>query len=372
MMSTARIERTLELVRKEFRQLFRDPRMVRILIFPPLFQLIVFGYAVSTDLRNTETFVVDQDRTRDSRELVDTFTAAGYFEVTGSSSHHSDMVEALDEGSAVVGLVIPAGFSSDLRSGAGTGVQLLLDGTNSNTALKARGYAENIIQQYAVRRGLFAVPEVIDLRERAWYNPDLSSRNYNVPGVIAAIMMIVCILLTSLAVVREREIGTLEQLMVSPLSPWELVAGKTIPFAAVGLFDLTLVTTLALLWFDVPFKGSFLFLFAAGILYLLSALGIGLLISTVSKTQQEAAMASFLFLMPALLLSGFMFPVSSMPALFQYLTFANPLRHFLEVVRSVFLKGGGPAVLWPQLAALLVIGVAVFATAASRFRKTAK
>ncbi len=366
------VERTLELVRKEFRQLLRDPRMVRILVFPPLFQLVVFGYAVSTDIRNTETFVVDRDRTRDSRELVETFTAAGYFTVTGGSSDHRDLVEALDHGDAVVGLVIPSGFSSDLRSGTGARVQLLLDGTNSNTALKARGYAESIIGQYAVRRGFLAVPEVIDLRERAWYNPDLSSRNYNVPGVVAAIMMIVCILLTSLAVVREREIGTLEQLMVSPLSPVELIAGKTIPFAVVGLFDLTLVTTLALLWFGVPFKGSFLFLFVAGILYLLSALGIGLLISTVSKTQQEAAMASFLFLMPALLLSGFMFPVSSMPVVFQYLTLANPLRHFLEVVRSVFLKGGGVAILWPQLAALLVIGTAVFGAAAARFRKTAR
>ncbi|OGF97708.1 MAG: ABC transporter permease, partial [Candidatus Glassbacteria bacterium RBG_16_58_8] len=323
------LRRIREMVRKEFRQVLRDPRMVRILLVPPIFQLIVFGYAVSTDVRHTPTFIVDHDHTRDSRELVDALMASGYFRMVGRSSRPSDLVRALDAGDAAVGLEIPPGFSSDLRSGKCPEVQLLLDGTNSNVAMKARGYAEMIIQEHARRLGLINIPPVIDLRERAWYNPDLSSRNYNVPAVVAAILMIVCILLTSLAVVREREIGTLEQLMVSPLTSVELIIGKTIPFAIVGLLDLTMITTVALLWFKVPFKGSFLLLFAAGLLYLLSALGVGLIISTISKTQQEAAMASFLFLQPALLLSGFMFPVSSMPVVFQYITIVNPLRHFL-------------------------------------------
>jgi ABC-2 type transport system permease protein len=364
------INRIRELVRKEFRQLLRDPRMVRILIFPPLFQLIVFGYAVSTDVRDTATFVVDHDHSRESRELVDALTAGEYFRVVGQSSRPADMVRALDFGDAVVGLEIPVDFSRSLHSGSGAAVQLILDGTNSNTALTARGYAESIFADFARKRTKQSIPVIVDLRERAWYNPDLLSSNFNVPGVVAAIMMIVCLLLTSLAVVREREIGTLEQLMVSPLKPIELIAGKTIPFAIVGLVDLTMITTLALAWFGVPFKGSFLFLFAAGVLYLLSALGMGLLISTISRTQQEAAMASFLFLQPALMLSGFMFPISSMPVFFQYLTLFNPLRHFLEIVRGVFLKGSGITLLWPQCIALLLIGTAVIFFASIRFRKT--
>jgi ABC-2 type transport system permease protein len=364
--------RIREIVRKEFRQLLRDPRMVRILIGPPLIQLVIFGYAVSTDIKDTATFIVDHDNTRESRELVSALTASGYFRVVGGSSRPRDLIKALDAGEALVGLVIPPDFSRDLRGGRGSGVQLLIDGTDSNTAMKARGYAEQIIGNYGRREAGTRIPVAIDLRERAWYNPDLLSRNYNVPGVVAAILMIVCLLLTSLAVVREREIGTLEQLMVSPLSRVELMIGKTIPFAIVGLLDLTMITTLALAWFRVPFEGSFLLLFFAGLLYLLSALGMGLLISTVSRTQQEAMMASFLFLQPALILSGFMFPVSSMPVVFQYLTLANPLRHFLDIVRAIFLKGSGVAILWPQLLALLGIGAGILLLAATRFRKTAR
>jgi ABC-2 type transport system permease protein len=364
------VGRIREMVRKEFRQLFRDPRMVRILIFPPLIQLIIFGYAVSTDIRHTPTFVVDHDRSQESRSLVDAVTASGYFRVVGWSPRSSDMVRALDSGDAIVGLEIPPDFSKNLGEGIGTRVQLLLDGTNSNTAMTARGYAEAIIRNFSRESGLSPVPVTIDLNERAWYNPDLLSRDYNVPGVVAVLMMIVCLLLTSLAVVREREIGTLEQLMVSPLRSYELIAGKTIPFAIVGLLDLTMVTALALAWFGVPFKGNFPFLFGAGILYLLSALGAGLLISTISRTQQEASMAAFLFLQPAILLSGFMFPIESMPVAFQYLTLINPLRHFQVIVRGVFLKGSGFALLWPQCLALLIIGTGVLSFAATRFRKT--
>jgi len=362
--------RIREMVRKEFRQLFRDPRMVRILIFPPLIQLVVFGYAVSTDIRDTPTFLIDHDQSRESRLLVDAFTASGYFRVVGRSQRSSDLVDALDSGEVIIGVEIPSDFSRSLRDGSGASVQLLLDGTNSNTAMTARGYAELIIRNYAMRVAPVGVPILIDLNERAWYNPDLVSRDYNVPGIVAVLLMIVCLLLTSLAVVREREIGTLEQLMVSPLRPYELIAGKTIPFAIVGLFDLTMVTTLAIVWFDVPFKGNFFLLFGSGILYLLSALGAGLLISTISKTQQEAAMASFLFLQPTILLSGFMFPIESMPVVFQYLTLLNPLRHFQVITRAVFLKGSGITILWPQCAALLVIGVTVLVFAASRFHKT--
>lgn len=364
-----RTERVGGMIGKEFRQIFRDPRMARVIFLAPVIQLVVFGYAVSTDIDETTTFVVDHDRTRSSRELVEALTASGYFEVVGRSERPADLVLALDRGDAVVGLEIPARFSAALRRGTGAHVQILLDGTNSNTASVAQSYAERIVQDYALRRAGPAAPPRIDFRERPWFNANLESRDYNVPAVVGALILLVCLLLTSLAVVREREIGTLEQLNVTPLTPGELIAGKTIPFAMIGLADLSIVTAIALLWFEVPFRGSMWLLLAASVLYLLSGLGLGLLISTVSTTQQQAFMASFLVFQPAILLSGFMFPVTSMPEIFQWMTLLNPVRHYIEIVRAVFLKGPSIDALWTQYAALLLIGGALLWIASTRFRK---
>lgn len=366
---SASLERVWELVKKEFLQLFRDPRMSRVVFVAPLIQLLVFGYAVSTDIRDTTLFVVDHDQSQASQDLVTALTASGHFRVSGRSDQARDAVRALEYGDALVALDIPVGFTDALRGGRRAQVQMLFDGTNSNTATVAMGYAERIVQAFGA--GLSGAPlgRGVDLRERAWFNPDLSSRNYNVPAVVGAIILLVCLLLTSLAVVRERELGTLEQLMVSPLTPGELIAGKTIPFAIIGLVDLTIVTIVAIVWFGVPFQGSLVPLLAASVLYLLSGLGVGLLISTVSATQQEAFMASFLVFMPAILLSGFMFPVSSMPDVFQWLTYLNPVRHYLIIVRGVFLKGVGFQAMWPEFTALLLLGAALLGLAASRFEK---
>ncbi len=366
------LDRVWEMVRKEFLQIFRDPRLRRLIFTAPIIQLVIFGYAVSTDIRNTSTFVVDHDKTRASRELIDTFVASGYFRVVGRSDRSSDLIGALDHGDAIVGVEIPTGFATALRDGTGAQIQILLDGTNSNTATVAKGYAERIVQNYAVRLDLMQLPVTIDLRERAWFNPDLESRNYNVPAVVGTIILLVCLLLTALAVVREREIGTLEQLMVSPLTRGELIAGKTIPFAIIGLMDLAVVTMVALLWFGIPFEGNILLLLGASLLFLLSGLGVGLLVSTISNTQQEAFMTTFLIFQPTMLLSGFMFPVSSMPIVFQWLTLLNPLRHYLEIVRGIFLKGAGLSALWPQYLTLLMMGTAILWFAATRFRKTAQ
>lgn len=373
--------RVLEVVRKELLQLRRDPRLRRVILIAPMIQLMVFGYAVSTDVRHTATVLVDQDRTPLSRELVDAFTASGYFDVVARSDAARDAVSALDHGDATVGLVIPPGFGRDLLAARTEGapaatVQLLVDGTNSNIATVALGYAEGILRSFGVQAGVAAaggeVPEgAVALHERAWYNPSLESRNYNVPAVVGTLMLLVSLLLTALAVVREREIGTLEQLMVSPLSPGELIAGKTVPFALIAFVDLALVTTLAILWFDVPFRGNLAILLLASALFLLPALGTGLLVSTVSATQQEAFLTVFLVFMPTILLSGFLFPVEAMPEVFQWLTWLNPLRHYLEIVRGVFLKGAGLDVLWPQHLALLALGVALLGLAASRFEKRA-
>jgi ABC-2 type transport system permease protein len=359
------------MVRKEFRQVFRDPRMSRVLFVAPVVQLIVFGYAVSTDVRDTSTFVVDFDGTRESRELVEAFTASGYFRVTGASRRPADLVRAIDRNEAMLGLVIPAGFARQLRSGGPARLQLLFDGTSSNVATVAQGYAGRIVESWTAGRFPSLPPPAVELRSRAWFNPDLASRVYNVPAVVGAILVLVCLLLTSLAVVREREIGTLEQLLVSPLTPGELIAGKTIPFALIGLVDLGLITAVGLVWFRVPFRGSVLLLLLASALYILAALGVGLFISTISRTQQEAFMAAFLVFMPTMLLSGFMFPVSSMPPVFQWLTYANPMRHYLEIVRGIFLKGAGLGALWTQFLALLLMGVGILWLAADRFRRRA-
>jgi len=366
------IERVWGLVVKEFHQVFRDPRMAGLLFILPLVQLMVFGYAVSTDLWQTPTFVVDHDRTQASRELVEAFTSSGYFKVTGRSDRPADLVSALDRGRAVVGLEIPPDFSTRLREGSGAPVQLLLDGTNSNTASVARSYGERIIRAYGGTAATPALPDAVILKERAWYNPDLASRDYNVPAVVGSLILLVCLLLTSLAIVREREIGTLEQLRVSPLTPGELIIGKTLPFAAIGLVELSVVTTVAVLWFGVPFRGSLLDLLLASVLYLMSGLGLGLLISTISKTQQEAFMGSFLVFMPAILLSGFMFPVSSMPSSFQWLTLFDPVRHYIEIVRAIFLKGTGIGSLWPQFLWLTALGGGILSFAAWRFRKSSE
>lgn len=367
-----RLDRVRGVVEKEFRQVFRDPRLAAVVLVSPLIQLVVFGYAVSTDIRETPTFVVDQDGTSASRAAVEALSSTEYFRVTGRSRRPADLVAALDRGEAVVGLQIPPGFAGELGTGRPARIQLLLDGTRSNTASVAMSYAERILLDHGARATGRGPPRAVELRERAWYNPDLASRDYNVPAVMGILLLLVCLLLTSLAVVRERETGTLEQLEVSPLTAGELVAGKTLPFGVIGLFDMVLVLAVALWWFDVPFEGRFLLLVGATVLYLLSGLGLGLLVSTVSRTQQEAFMGSFLFFMPAVLLSGFMFPVSSMPAVFRWLTHLNPARHYIRVVRDVFLKGTGPTELWPSLAALAVLGAGLLWFAADRFRRAAE
>jgi ABC-2 type transport system permease protein len=364
------LRRVREMVVKELRQTFRDPRLARVLFVAPLLQLLIFGYAVSTDVRDTRLFVVDQDRTAAARELVAAFTASGYFRVVGRSARPADLLERLDHGTAMAGLVIPPGFARDLAAGAAI-VQLLLDGTHSNTATIAKGHAERLVAGFARDHAAAAPAPALDLRLRAWYNPDLASRNYNVPAVIGALLLLICQLLTALAVVREREIGTLDQLRVSPLSASELILGKTIPFGLIGLVDLGLITALALAWFRVPFRGNPLVLLAGAVLFLLCGLGIGLLISSISTTQQEAFLSSFLVFMPTMLLSGFMFPVASMPPVFRWLTLANPLRHFLEVVRGVFLRGAGADALAPHLAALALLAVLLLGLAIHRLAREA-
>jgi ABC-2 type transport system permease protein len=372
---------------KEFIQILRDPRMKAVIFVMPVLQLLVFGYAVTTDITEIPTAVADFDQSQHTRELVRRFEGSGYFRVVRRVGSPGELRDLVDRGGVKAALEFDPGFSRDLARGRTAAVQVIVDGTDSNTASVVADYANRIITQYnreASRDALVAQtvarrsagPDAldsrltgIDLRPRAWYNPDLRSRNYNVPGVIAIIIMLTSLLLTSMAVVREREIGTMEQLMVTPIRPAELILGKTLPFALIGFFDVALITVVAVFWFAVPIRGSLTLLLGATALYLLSTLGIGLFISTVSKTQQQALMSTFFFYLPAVLLSGFMFPIANMPVAIQYVTYANPLRYFLVIVRGIFLKGNGPSALWAEMLALLILGVFVTAAGTLRLRK---
>jgi ABC-2 type transport system permease protein len=365
-------ERIKQVVIKEFIQTFRDKRMRFFLIIPPIIQLMMFGYVVTLDVDHIPTAVYDLDQSADSRELVRRLAASGYFIMEEHPRSSKEIMDLLDRGKILCAIQINQDFQEKVRKGIPTAVQVLVDGTDSNTALIAMGYVERIIAGFSSERDRTAAKiraAGIDLRTRAWYNPDLKSRNYNVPGVIASILMLICLMLTAMAIVREREVGTMEQLMVTPISAFELMLGKTIPFALIGFLDMALITVVGITWFGVPIRGSFLLLFFSTGVYILSAIGIGLFISTVSRTQQQALMATMLFYMPAILLSGFAFPVENMPLFFQYVTWLNPLRYYLVIIRGIFLKGIGISILWPYIAALFVLGISVIALAAVRLRK---
>jgi len=365
------LERIKQMVIKEFIQVLRDKRMKAIIFVIPVVQTLVFGFAVTTDVNNIPTAVIDLDNSFASRELVGRFASSGYFTIIASPTNSSAVQDLLDRATVSIAIQINRGFSADLKRNIPASVQLLADGTDSNTTTVAVDYASRIIKRYSQDIGppVTLATAGIDVRQRAWYNPELKSKNYNVPGVIAMVIMLTSLLLTSMAVVREREIGTMEQLMVTPLRPVELILGKTIPFALIAFCDMIFITILGVTIFNIPINGPLWLLPLSTAIYLLSVLGFGLFVSTVAKTLQQALMATFLFFMPAVLLSGFMFPIENMPAVFQYLTYANPLRYFLIIIRGIFLKGNGFDILWPQMAALFIVGVAVFTMSSLRFKK---
>ncbi|MDO9386723.1 MAG: ABC transporter permease [Thiobacillus sp.] len=370
-------ERIYRMLVKEFIQVLRDPRMKALIFVMPVIQLIMFGYAVTTDVDHIKTAVCDLDKSPQSRALIERFTASGYFTVVDNTDRPERLGELLDRGKVIMGIQINRGFADDLKSGRQAAIQTIIDGTDSNTGTVAMDYAQRITQAFSRAR---ATPieltqlaqeqaNPIELRSRAWFNPDLKSRYYNVPGVIAVVVLLISLLLTAMAIVREREIGTMEQLMVTPIQPFELILGKTLPFVLISFIDVLVVTFIGVNWFDVPIHGSlWLLLFGAG-LYLMSTIGIGLFISTISQTQQQALMSSFFFYLPAVLLSGFMFPISNMPEPAQWLTYLNPLRYFLVIIRDIFLKGSGLEILWPQFAALAVLGTALLLISSLRFKK---
>jgi len=366
--------RIRELVRKEFIQLFRDKKIRPILIVAPLIQILIFGYVVNYDIRHIRMAVLDEARTRESRLIVETFQGNGIFGITRFLHHDHDIEPLMIRGEADLVLKIGPDLSERMKQGKSAAVQLIADGSMSNMASIRVSYAVAVLQQinntllhelhpHAVRYGR------IDPRIRTWYNPNLDSQYFFVPAIVAVIIMVISLLLTSIAIIREKETGTLEQLIVTPLTPFEFIVGKTIPYILISLAQMAVVTIFAVLWFQIPLEGSIPALFGASCLFLLSTLGIGLFISTVSSTQQQAVMTTFFFLLPFFMLSGFVFPIANMPEFVQWLTYLNPMRYFLVIIRGLFLKGVGLDVLWPQYLALSLLGIVVFFGAVGFFRK---
>jgi ABC-2 type transport system permease protein len=365
---------------KEFLQLRQDKKLLPALFVGPLVQLLALGYAANLDVTDIPMLVVDQDRSHASRQLVERFTGSGYFRLVGAEDTVDAVEPWLVRNRAQVALVIAAGFGDDAAGGRAPRLQLIADGTDSNSAVVGLGYASRIVgemgaalQQARLKRAPNPIPAagVIDLRPRVFYNPDLKSRWFYVPAVVAMVLMLVTMIVPSMAVVREKEIGTLEQIIVTPMQPWQLILGKLTPFVVIGLLDIVLITLLARALFGVPLRGSFLLLVFLTILFLLSTLGFGLLVSTLVRTQQQAMMFSaFVLMVPMIYLSGLIFPIENMPALFQHVSVLIPVRYYAIILRGVFLKGSGLDALWPEALALLLIGLTVLALAALRFRKS--
>ncbi len=365
---------------KEFIQVFRDKRTRTILFAPPIIQMLIFGYAATLEIHHIPTAVLDYDNSQVSRDLLSRFTASPYFDVRAYLNDRQQIRDLIDRGEVTIALQINAGFAQDLRKGETARLQVIVDSSNSNTALIAVGYINQIAARFAqefqrahlLRTSPFSASQIssIVLERRPLFNVNFDSQWFFVPGVIGNLILVMVVSLTAFAVVREREIGTLEQIMVTPIGRLEFILGKTVPFFLIGLLDTTLISLVGTLWFGVPFRGSIGVLAVGAILFILCMLGIGLFISTICMTQQQAMVSGFFFNMPAITFSGFGTPISSMPDWMQTFTYLNPLRYFLEVLRGVYLKGVGLDVLWPQMAAMGLFGLVMLTVSVARFRKS--
>jgi len=370
--------RLYHMMAKEFIQVWRDKKLRFFLFVPPLVQLIIYGYTINFDIKHIHTAILDEDNSADSRTLRFRFIASEYFRVSHFVTTPQELRHLIDKSEITLALHIPYDYSRQLTLGRSGPLQLIVDATDSNAALVVTRYVNSILEDYSQEilehrlnraglQGRFTPPVVV--RHRAWFNPNLSSRYSFVPGVIAMVVMLVSLMLTALSVVREREIGTMEQILVTPLRPVEFMLGKTIPFVLISLLLVALVTLLAVFWFEVPFQGSVLVLGVGTLAFLFNSVGLGLFISTLSSTQQQAMMAGTFLLTPAIMLSGLVFPIANMPIIFQYLTYLNPLRYFIIVLQGLFLKGLGFAALWDQMAAMAALGSIMLTLSVLRFRR---
>lgn len=373
-----KLQRVKAVARKEFLHVLRDPRSLIMGLALPMLLLFMFGYALTLDVDRVPLLIWDQSATPESRAFVDRFTGSRYFAVAGAADNYRTIERAIDNRDALMALVVPGGFARDLEANRPVAVQLLVDGSDSNTATIALGYAEFIFAGYArevrleelQRRGGQTLRPPLAVEPRVWFNADMLSRNAIVPGLIAVIMMVIAALLTSLTVAREWESGTMEQLIATPLTGPELILGKLVPYFCIGVFDLVLSLVVGRYVFEVPFRGNLLLLLVLSLIFLVVALGLGMLISIVSKSQFVASQfAMVATLLPAFLLSGFVFPIENMPAVLQFATHVIPARYFVTILRGIYLKGVGPAVLWSEALLLAMFGMVFLLLAMRKFRK---
>jgi ABC-2 type transport system permease protein len=368
----------LHIIQKEFIQFRQDKKMFGVSFIAPIFQLIILGYAANFDVSQIPMVVCDYDNTQSSRELVSNFTSTEYFKEVGYLTKASEIDRQLDNGYASVALVIPHGFEKFLGSGRPAPVQFIVDGTETSSASVGLSYATVIMSQYMqnivletlIKHGSVMMPARLSGEFRVWYNPELKSRNFMVPGVLGLLLMVMTMILTSLAIVKEKELGTLEQLVVTPIKPHQLIIGKLAPFFIIGVIDVILVVFFAATVFNLPVKGSEILLLLLSLVFLMTTMGLGLFISTVSRTQQQAMMTAIFFLMlPMIFFSGFVFPIENMPKIIQFVSYFMPLRYYFVIVRGLFLKGVGLDILWPQALALLVFGSVILSMSVVRFQK---
>jgi ABC-2 type transport system permease protein len=371
-------ERIYAMLVKEFIELKRDKWALFRLVVPLVLQVFIYGYAATFTVSHVSTAVLDLDRSQASRDLIARFTANGRFDIVDIAGSQREIAHDLDTERVAVAVVIQAGFAQAV-SGGGAPLQVLVDGTNSNTALIALGYVSNIVTQYQsdwrtsawpMRAGAARPAIAVSVQERPWFNEGLDDRWFFIPGVVGTLTLLQVVSLTAFAVVREREVGTLEQIMMSPIRPVEFILGKTVPSFLIGLADVAIVTALGVAWFGVPFVGSGAVMMIGVVLFLFSVIGLGLLLSTFSRTQQQAFALNFFLVNPIFILSGFAFPIPAMPKVLQWLTYLDPLRYFLIVLRAVFLKGVGLEALWPQFAAMALLALAMLTASVLRFRKS--
>ncbi|GLR66372.1 transport permease protein [Acidocella aquatica] len=372
------LDRLYVMFMKEFLELKRDRWAIFRLVVPLILQVVIYGYAATFTISHVATTVLDLDHSSASRALLSRFYATGRFNIVDMAASQAQVTRDIDTGTATVAIIIHAGFARQLLNGQGAPLQVIVDGSNSNTALIALGYVSQITARFQAGAMASAWPQpatppggiTVSLEQRPWFNEGLNDVWFFIPGVIGTLTLMQVVSLTAFAVVRERELGTLEQIMVSPIRPFEFILGKTVPFFLIGLGDVALVTIFGTLWFDIPFAGNPLVLLLGATLFLLAAVGLGLLLSTFSRTQQQAFALNFFFINPLFTLSGFAFPIAAMPRVLQWFTLINPLRYFLVVVRAIFLKGVGLGALWPDLAALAALAAGMLAISILRFRKS--
>jgi ABC-2 type transport system permease protein len=370
--------RLIALVRKEFIQIIRDPRTLYITFAIPVIQLFLLGYTATTDVRNVPLAVFDQDRGPAARRLIDAYLAADYFKVIRNAGSEAEIRTLIDDGDALAGVVIPPDYGQKIAAGRTATVAFVLDGSDPNVASTSLAAAELIGQAHSTqltverlaRRGVLSqMQPSLEVRAQVWYNPDMVSAFFMVPALIGMILQLMTSMLTATAIVRERERGTIEQLIVTPLRSGELILGKIIPYVIIAFFDTLEILVVGTLWFGVPIRGSLALLLALTALFLVGSLGIGLFISTVARTQQEAMMLSWFTLLPTVFLSGFLFPLAAMPAVLQAVSYVIPLRYYVIIIRSILLKGVGAESLTSEIIALAIFGIVVMAAAALRFRK---